>query len=166
MEERNYIPGPAKAMYWLYAGLLALVLYTGFNLLHPFVQGWRYPWGMGLMRAVNFHFAWALVLVAVVYMYYSTLGRPRHWKEPLGWFRLLLVAMTIWFFLLTYAVYRPWGWLQGFVSFLGGPIRVFMWYEGFLWVMLLATLIYAYSRWAVSPRYPHLRETAPAKEGV
>ncbi len=166
MEDRNYVPGQVRVLYWAYLALLAIVLYTGFHLFHPFVTGWRYPWGMGLMRIVNFHFTWLLVLVAVIYLYLATLARPRRWKEPLGWFRILLVLLTVWFFLLTYAVYRPWGWLQGFVNFLGGPIRAFMWYEGFLWVMLLATLIYAYARWAASERFPYVCQVPDAGERV
>jgi hypothetical protein len=164
-ERNNYIPGPTKALYGLYMGLLAAVLYSGFYLLHPFSSGWRYPWAMGFMRIANFHLMWILALVAVAYLYYATLGRPKYWKEPLGLFRALIALTTVWFFLLTYAVYRPWGWLQGFVTWLGGPAKAFVWYETFLWVMLILTMLYVYVRWTRSARYPHLREL-PAGEGV
>jgi len=167
MEERNYIPGPAKVLYGLYAGLLAAVLYSGFYLFHPFNSGWRYPWTMGLMREFNFHFSWLLVLVAVIYLYYSTLGRPKYWKEPLGIFRLILALSTVWFFLLDYAVYRPFGWLKGFVNFLGGPIKADLWFEGWLWFLVLSTVIYIYVRWTKSARYPSLTEPKVASgEGV
>jgi hypothetical protein len=166
MKDRNYIPGPAKALYGIFLGTLAVVLYTGFNHFHPFLSGWRYPWGMGLARDLNFHAAWFLGLTAVVYLYYATLGRPKTWKEPLGIFRILIALLTIWFFLLTYAVYRPYGWLSGMVSWIGGVAATFKTYEIFLWVMLLATVIYLYARWAKSERFPRLTASGARGEVV
>ena len=101
MKDKISVPGPAKAMYGTYIGALILVLYTGFNLLSPFLSGWRYPWSNELAAIFNFYMCWILVLTAIVYLYYSTLGRPEGWNEPLGAFRIFLVLLTVWFGLLT-----------------------------------------------------------------
>jgi hypothetical protein len=162
MKEKIYIPGPAKAMYGLYLGVLALVLYTGFYIFSPFISGWRYPWSYGLMQAFNFWLSWILVLTAFVYLYYATLGKPREWKEPLWIYRLIISLLTIWFFLLTYAVYKPYGWLNAMVMWIGGPAQTFKVYQLFLWIMLLVNLIYIYARWVKSERFPKL--TAPKAE--
>ena len=156
MKEKNYIPGPARVMYGVYLGSLALVLYSGFYLWHPFSSGWRYPWVMGFMGELNFFAAWILALTAFVYLYYATLGRPGVWREPLYWFRIIIGLVTIWFFLLDFAVYRPFGWLNGLVMALGGVMWTVNIFETFLWVMLLMNLIYIYVRWVKSERYPHL----------
>jgi len=159
LKEKITVPGPAKVMYRIYLGALILALYSGFSLFHTFLSGWRYPWSVGLMRVFNFYMGWVLALTAFVYLYYATLGKPAGWKEPLGIFRALLALLTIWFFLLTYAVYRPYGWLQKMVSWIGGPAKTFALYEIFLWVMLLMTVIYIYARWAKSERFPRLRSS-------
>lgn len=156
MKEKIYTPGPAKAMYAIYLGALLLVLYSGFCRFHPFISGWRYPWSMALMIELNFFTSWILVLTAFVYLYYATLGRPKEWNEPLGAFRLFISILTLWFFLLTYAVYRPYGWLNGLVQKLGGVSGTYMIYELFLWVMLLVNIIYVYARWTKSERFPSL----------
>lgn len=157
MKEKISIPGPAKSMYVVYLSVLALVLYTGFYFLHPFISGWRYPWSMALMREFNFYLSWILVLTAFVYLYYATLGRPREWKEPLYIFRIIIGLLTIWFFLLTYAAYQPFGWLNAMVMWMGGPAQTLKVYELFLWVMLLLNVIYVYARWAKSERFPRLK---------
>lgn len=156
MKEKNIIPGPAKAMYGTYFGFLVLTLYTGFYFLHPFISGWRYPWSMALMREFNWFLTWGLALVAFVFLYYQTIGHRAEWKEPLAIYRICICVLTIWFWFLTYAVYRPFGWLHGLVSWFGGTAATFQIYEAFLWIMLLVSLIYIYARWAKSARYPHL----------
>ncbi len=163
MKEKTHIPGPAKSMYGVYAGSLALVIYSGFCRTHPFVSGWRYPWSMALMNTFNFLMVWVLALVSFVYLYYALLGKPRDsgWNEPLGVFRIILALLALWFFFLSFAIYQPWGWLSGLISLLGGGAKALKWYELFLWVMLLVNLIYVYARWAKSARFPRL--TAPKK---
>ncbi len=156
-----YVPGPARVMYGIYAGFMLLVIYTGFSYAHPFVSGWRYPWGTALMQTFNWVLMWGVVLVAVVYLYYALIDRPARWNEPLGWYRILLALLAIWFFLLTGAIYQPYGWMHWLVVGLGGPVRIYKVYELFLWIVLLANLIYVYARWAASPRFPKL--TAPKK---
>jgi len=156
MKEKNYIPGPAKAMYATYLGALLVVIYTGFNIAHPFLSGWRYPWAMSLSRELNFLAGWVIVLVSVVYLYYATLGRPRNWNEPLGIFRIIIALLTVWFWLLIYAVYKPYGWLNGLAMALGGVSKTTKIFELFLWIMLLINLIYLYARWVKSERYPGL----------
>ncbi|MBN2168736.1 MAG: hypothetical protein JW738_05785 [Actinobacteria bacterium] len=162
MKDKISVPGPAKAMYGVYLGALILVLYTGFNMFHPFLSGWRYPWSNDLAIIFNFYMSWILVLTAIVYLYYSTLGRPEGWKEPLFIFRIFICLLTIWFGLLTYAAYQPFGWLSGLVGALGGVAGTFKIYELFLWIMLLVNVIYLYARWAKSSRFPKL--TAPRSE--
>lgn len=157
MKDKINVPGPARVMYRIYLAALVLVLYTGFNQFHPFLSGWRYPWSMSLAQVFNFFTCWILVLVAVVYLYYSTLGRPRGWVEPLWIFRWFISLLTIWFFLLTYAVYEPNGWLNGLVNALGGVSGTSRIYELFLWALLLVNLIYIYARWVKSERFPRLR---------
>ena len=163
MKEKICIPGPAKSMYGVYAGSLALVIYSGFCRTHPFVSGWRYPWSMALMNTFNFLMVWVLALVSFVYLYYALLGKPKDsgWNEPLGVFRIILALLALWFFFLSFAVYQPWGWLSGLISLLGGGAKALKWYELFLWIMLLVNLIYVYARWAKSERFPRL--TAPRK---
>jgi len=164
MKEKNYIPGPAKSMYAIYLSALAVSIYLGFNNLHPFLSGWRYPWGMGIARNLGLIATWIVVLTAGVYLYYATLGKPKKWREPLGWFRIILGLLAIWYFLLTYAVYYPNGWLSGMVSWMGGVTGAFRIYEIFLWVVLLVNIIYIYARWATSERFPHLRAAKSGEE--
>ena len=163
MKDKIHIPGPAKSMYGIYAGSLALVIYSGFCRTHPFVSGWRYPWSMALRNTFNFLMVWVLALVSFVYLYYALLGKPKDsgWNEPLGAFRIILALLALWFFFLSFAIYQPWGWLSGLISLLGGGARALKWYELFLWIMLLVNLIYVYARWAKSERFPRL--TAPRK---
>jgi len=161
MKEKIRIPGPARSMYGTYLGILVVVLYTGFYLYHPFFAGWRYPWSMGLMKVFNFYLAWILVLTAFVYLYYATLGRPKDWNEPLGIFRIFIGLLTIWFFLLTFAVYQPFGWMRWLVDLMGGIAETTKIYELFLWVMLLVMVIYVYARWAKSERFPRLSTRKP-----
>ena len=153
-------------MYRTYLAVLALVLYTGFDTFHPFLSGWRYPWSMSLAGVFNFYLCWILVLVAFVYLYYAILGRPKGWNEPLGIFRIFIGLLTIWFFLLTFAAYRPNGWLNGLVHVLGGPVGTFKLYELFLWVMLLVNVIYIYARWVKSERFPRLTSAGRTKKVV
>jgi hypothetical protein len=136
--------------------VLVVVLYSGFYIFHPFISGWRYPWSMALMKEFNFYLSWILVLTAFVYLYYATLGRPKDWNEPLGIFRIFIGLLTIWFFLLTYAVYSPSGWMRWLVDGLGGISETWKIYELFLWVILLVNVIYVYARWAKSERFPRL----------
>jgi len=155
-DKKISIPGPAKSMYWAYLGVLALVLYSGFDLFHSFTSGWRYPWSMALMRDLNWLVVWAFALIAVVYLYYALLGRPKGWKEPLGAFRIVLAILAIWFWFLTFAVNQPFGWLHGLVNAFGGVAGTFKMYEIFLWILLLVNVIYLYARWAASERFPRL----------
>lgn len=156
MKDKINVPGPAKVMYRAYLGVLLVVLYSGFYIFHPFISGWRYPWSNALTRELNFLVVWALFLIAVVYLYYDLIGRPEGWNEPLRIFRIIIGVLTIWFWLLSYGVYKPFGWLSGFVGWLGGPTQLFKLYELFIWVMLLVNVIYIYARWAKSERFPHL----------
>jgi hypothetical protein len=163
VKDKIHIPGPVKSMYGIYAGSLALVIYSGFCRTHPFVSGWRYPWSMALMNTLNFLMVWVLALVSFVYLYYALLGKPKDsgWNEPLGIFRIILALLALWFFFLSFAIYQPWGWLSGLIALLGGGGKALKWYELFLWTMLLVNLIYVYARWAKSQRFPML--TAPKK---
>lgn len=165
MKEKINIPGPAKVMYALYAGALALAIYSGFCRTHPFVSGWRYPWSLALMNTFNFIMVWVLALVSFVYLYYALLGKPKDaaWNEPLGAFRIVLGLLALWFFFLSFAIYQPNGWLSGLISFLGGPAKALKWYELFLWVVLLVNLIYVYARWAKSERFPRLTAAKKAE---
>lgn len=164
MKEKIQVPGAARVMYWIYSGALIVTLYTGFQRFHPFLTGGRYPWAYALANQLNFLAVWVLVLTAFVYLYYSTLGRPKGWREPLWIFRWFIVALTIWFFLLSYAVYQPNGWLNGLVNALGGVNGTQRIYELFLWVIILTNVIYIYARWAVSDRFPRLTASKPEKE--
>ena len=164
MKEKNYIPGPAKSMYAIYLSALAVSIYLGFNYFYPFLSGWRYPWGMGIAKNLSIIATWIVVITAVVYLYYATLGRPKRWKEPLGWFRIILSLLAIWYFLLTYAVYYPNGWLSGMVGWMGGLLSAMRIYGIFLWVVLLLNIIYVYVRWATSERFPHLRAVKSGEE--
>jgi len=161
MKKKVNIPGAAKAMYGLYAGFLLLWLYSGFCVFHPFVSGWRYPWTYGFARLINVYAVWGLFLTAIVYIYYALLGKPKGWNEPLGWFRLLIAVLTIGAWFLSNAVYRPLGWTNWMAHLFGGIIRVDMLFELYLWFLLLIVVIYAYSRWAKSERFPKFR----TKEG-
>ena len=163
MKEKINIAGPAKVMYAVYAGALALVIYSGFCRTHPFVSGWRYPWALALMNTFNFLMVWVLALVSFIYLYYALLGKPRDsgWNEPLGAFRIVLTLLALWFFFFSFAIYQPNGWLSGLISFFGGPSKALKWYELFLWIVLLLNLIYVYARWAKSERFPRL--SAPKK---
>jgi hypothetical protein len=164
MKEKNYVPGPAKSMYAVYLSALAVSIYLGFNNFNPFLSGWRYPWGMGIARNLSLIATWIVVITAVVYLYYATLGKPKKWREPLGWFRIILGLLAIWYFLLTYAIYYPNGWLSGMVGWMGGVAGAFKVYEIFLWVVLLVNIIYIYARWTKSERFPHLKAVASEKE--
>lgn len=159
MKENISVPGPAKAIYGTYVGALILVIYTGFNTIDPFLSGWRYPWSNELAITFNFYMTWILALTAVVYLYYATLGRPKGWNEPLGIFRIIISLLTIWFWLLTYAAYQPFGWCHWLVDLLGQTAGTMKVYGLFLWVMVLVNVIYAYVRWVKSSRFPKL--TAP-----
>jgi hypothetical protein len=152
--EKTFIPGPAKSIYGAYLGVLALVLYSGFYMFHVFTSGWRYPWSTALMRDLNWILVWAFALL--VYLYYALIARPKAWKEPLGAYRIVLAVLAIWFWFLTAAVNRPFGWLHGMVSAFGGVAGIFKTYELFLWIILLVNVIYIYARWASSERFPAL----------
>ncbi len=165
MKEKTKVPGPAKSMYAVYLSALAVSIYTGFNNFHPFLSGWKYPWQMGIARTLGLASIWVVALTAVVYLYYSTLGRPRGWNEPLGLFRALLAFLAIWYFLVSFAVYDPNGWLKGLVHGLGGIDGIWRVYSIFLWIVLLVNVIYVYARWARSERFPRLR-AARGGEGV
>lgn len=156
-KEKVRIPGPAKAMYITYLALLALALYSGFYRFHIFTSGWRYPWSNALMIDFNWALVWALALVSVIYIYYALLGRQKDsWNEPLGVFRIILALLAIWFWFLTYAVNKPFGWLSGMVNAFGGIAGTWNVYEAFLWILLLVNVIYVYARWARSERFPRL----------
>ena len=162
VKDKTLIPGPAKAMYWTYLALLALVLYSGFYRFHIFTSGWRYPWSNALMIDFNWALVWALALLAVVYLYYALLGRPKgSWNEPLGAFRVVLALVAVWFWFLTYAVNRPYGWLSGMVHAFGGIAGTWNVYEAFLWILLLLNVIYLYARWAKSERFPGITAKKP-----
>jgi hypothetical protein len=162
MKDKITIPGPAKAMYATYLSALAVSIYTGFNNFHPFLQGWRYPWQMGFAKNLGIVSIWVVVLTSVVYLYYSTLGRPKGWNEPLGWFRIVLALLAIWYFLLSYVVYFPNGWLKGIA---GSVVTSWKVYSVFLWIVLLLNIIYVYARWAKSERFPRFK-AAGSGEGV
>ncbi|MDY6796569.1 MAG: hypothetical protein SWK76_15020 [Actinomycetota bacterium] len=164
MKDKIYVPGPAKSMYAIYLSALAVSIYLGLNNLHPFLSGWRYPWGTSITQNINLVATWIVVIVAVVYLYYSTLGKPKRWNEPLVWYRILLSLLSVWYFLLTYALYHPNGWLRGMVDWLGGIAALFNYYEAFLWVVLLANLIYIYVRWVKSERFPRFRAVDKREE--
>ncbi|OFW55524.1 MAG: hypothetical protein A2V52_07280 [Actinobacteria bacterium RBG_19FT_COMBO_54_7] len=167
MKERIYIPGPVKVMYALYLSALAVSIYAGFNLLHPFLSGGRYPWQMGFAKNLGIIAVWTVILTAIIYLYYSMLGKPGNtrWNEPLKLFRLFLVLFSIWWFLLTFAAYYPLGWARWLASGLGGIANTYRYFEITLWAVLLINIIYVYARWAVSPRFPRLR-AARSGEGV
>lgn len=162
MKEKINIPGPAKSIYGLYMGFLLLVTYTGFNTFHEFASGWRYPWTNAFLRLFNLYAGWALALVALVYLYYATLGRPKDWNEPLGWFRIVLAVLAIGFWFLVNAIATPFGWMHWLVSLFGGAARTYAIYELYLWLLILVNVIYVYARWAKSERFPRL--TAPKAE--
>ncbi|MHB8894748.1 MAG: hypothetical protein ACYC99_06155 [Candidatus Geothermincolia bacterium] len=156
-KETIRIPGPARAIYWTYLGVLALVLYSGFYRFHIFTSGWRYPWSNALMIDFNWALVWALALLAVVYLYYALVGRPEgSWSEPLGIFRVALALLAIWFWFLTYAVNRPFSFLSGMVNAFGGVAGTWKVYELCLWLVVLLNVIYVYARWAKSERFPRL----------
>jgi hypothetical protein len=156
-KEKIQIPGPAKAIYWAYLGVLAMVLYSGFYRFHIFTSGWRYPWSNALMRDLNWAFVWAFALLAVVYIYYALVGKPKDsWSEPLGIFRMILALLAVWFWFLTYAVNWPFGFLSGMVNVFHGVAGTWKLYELTLWLILLLNVIYVYARWAKSERYPSL----------
>lgn len=160
MKEKIRIPGPAKVMYATYLTALAISVYLGFNNLHPFLEGWRYPWQMSIARTVNLAAVWAVALTAGVYLYYATLGRPKGWNEPLAWYRIVLALLSIWYFLLTYAVLLPTSWMRWLNDAFGGIAHTWKIYEVFLWIVLLANIIYLYARWTKSERFPRLRAAA------
>jgi TRAP-type uncharacterized transport system fused permease subunit len=151
MKEKIYIPGPAKSMYAIYLTALAMSIYTGINNFHPFLSGWRYPWQMSIAQNLGMASIWVMVLTAVVYLYYATLGKPKRWNEPLGWFRIVLALLAVWYFLLSYAVYNPNGWLKGMV---GDVMTTWKVYSIFLWIVLLLNIIYLYARFTKSQRFP------------
>ena len=165
MKEKIYIPGPAKSMYAIYLSALAVSIYTGFNVFHPFMSGWRYPWQMGFPQNLGMLSIWVMVLTAGVYLYYATLGRPKRWHEPLGWFRIILALVAIWWFLITYAVYLPTSWMKWLVSGLGGVENTFKAFDVTIWFVLLINIIYIYVRWAKSERFPRFRAVSGG-EGV
>ncbi len=167
MKEKIYIPGPVKVMYALYLSALAVSIYAGFNLLHPFLSGGRYPWQMGFAKNLGIVSVWTVVLTAVVYLYYSTLGKPGNtsWNEPLKWFRVFLVLLAIWWFFVTYAAYYPTSWMKWLVTGLGGIANTYRFFEVTLWAVLLINIIYLYARWAVSSKFPGFK-AARSGEGV
>jgi TRAP-type uncharacterized transport system fused permease subunit len=164
MKEKIHIPGPAKTIYAVYLAALAVSIYTGFNNFHPFLSGWRYPWQMSIAQNLGMVSIWVMVISAVVYIYYATLGKPKKWNEPLGWFRMVLALLAVWYFLLSYAVYKPNSWLKGIA---GDVVTSWKVYSVFLWIVLLLNIIYLYARWAKSGHFPRLRATATGnREGV
>jgi hypothetical protein len=165
MKDKISIPGPAKAMYATYLSALAVSIYVGFNNFSPFLEGWRYPWQMGIAKNLGMISIWVVGITAVVYLYYATLGKPKGWKEPLGWFRILLALLAIWYFLLSYAVYFPNGWMKWLVDAMDGIVYSWKIYQVFLWVVLLVNVIYLYTRWAKSSRFPRFWVTKK-EEGV
>ena len=165
MKEKIKIPGPAKAIYATYLSALAVSIYVGFNNLHPFLEGWRYPWQMSIAQNLGLISIWVTGITAVVYLYYATLGRPKGWNEPLGWYRILLALLAIWYFLLSYAVYLPNSWMQWLNNAFSGIAGTWKIYDIFLWIMLLVNIIYLYARWTCSSRFPRFWE-AKKGEGV
>jgi TRAP-type uncharacterized transport system fused permease subunit len=162
MKEKIYIPGPAKSMYAIYLTALAMSIYTGINNFHPFLSGWRYPWQMSIAQNLGMASIWVMVLTAVAYLYYATLGKPKRWNEPLGWFRIILALLAVWYFLLSYAIYNPNGWLKGMV---GDVMTTWKVYSVFLWIVLLLNIIYLYARFTKSARFPRFW-AAGDREGV
>jgi hypothetical protein len=160
MKEKIYIPGPVKVLYALYLSGVAVSIYAGFNLLHPFLSGGRYPWQYSFAKNLGMVAIWVMGIAAVIYLYYATLGKPRNsrWNEPLKWFRYFLVLLAVWWFLLTYAAYYPTGWMHWLVNGLGGVEGTYRWFELFLWLVLVINVIYLYARWAVSSRFPGFRK--------
>jgi hypothetical protein len=154
MKEKIKIPGPAKAIYATYLSALAISIYVGFNNLHPFLEGWRYPWQMGIAQNLGLISIWIVVITSVVYLYYATLGRPKGWKEPLGWYRIALALLGMWYFLLSYAVYLPNSWMKWLNDAFGGIANTWKVYDVFLWVVLLVNVIYIYARWTKSRTFP------------
>lgn len=165
MKDKIKIPGPAKAMYATYLAALAVSIYVGFNNLHPFLEGWRYPWQMGIAQNLGLISIWVVALTSVVYVYYATLGRPGGWNEPLWWYRIVLALLAVWYFLLSYAVYLPNSWMRWLNDAFGGIANTWKAYDVFLWIVLLANVIYIYARWTKSPAFPHFR-VAKKQEGV
>jgi hypothetical protein len=165
MAEKIKIPGPAKAIYATYLSALAVSIYLGFNNLHPFLEGWRYPWQMGIAQNLGLISIWIVAITSVVYIYYATLGKPRGWNEPLGWYRIILALLAIWYFLLSYAVYLPNSWMKWLNDAFGGIANTWKAYDVFLWVVLLANVIFLYARWTKSERFPRFR-AAGKEEGV
>ncbi|RJP27730.1 MAG: hypothetical protein C4536_13535 [Actinobacteria bacterium] len=165
MKVKISIPGPAKAMYAAYLSALVVSIYAGINVFRPFLQGWRYPWQT--LYAVNLGIVsiWVVALTAGVYFYYDTLGRPRGWNEPLRWFRAILALLAIWYFLVSYALYYPQGWMSWLVNGLGGIRHTWVTYSITVWVVALVNIIYIYTRWASSERFPHFKATSK-EEGV
>ncbi|MEW6554592.1 MAG: hypothetical protein AB1384_09935 [Actinomycetota bacterium] len=163
MKEKIKIPGPAKVIYATYLSALAISIYLGFNNLHPFLEGWRYPWQMSVAQGFGLISIWIVVLTSVTYIYYATLGRPTGWNEPLGWYRIVLALLAIWYFLLSYAVYLPNSWMKWLNDAFGGIAYTWKVYDVFLWVMLLANVIYIYARWTKSRAFPRFRTVK--KEG-
>jgi hypothetical protein len=143
MKEKIHIPGPAKSMYAVYLAALAVSIYTGFNNFHPFLSGWRYPWQMSITKNLGMASIWVMVITAVIYLYYATLGRPGNWNEPLGWFRIVLALLAMW--------YKPNSWLDGMV---GDVVTSWKVYSVFLWIVLLVNIIYLYARFTKSERFP------------
>ena len=165
MKEKISIPGPAKAIYATYLSALAVSIYTGFNNFHPFLSGWRYPWQMGFAKNLGMISIWAMVLAAGAYLYYDTLGRPKGWNEPLRWFRIILALLAIWYFLITFAMYYPNGWMNWLVSGLGGIRNTWVAFSVSIWIVILVNIIYIYARWAASERFPRFR-AVKKEEGV
>lgn len=142
MKEKISIPGAAKAMYLTYLGALLVVLYTGFNIVKPFLSGWRYPWATSFAADLNFAAIWVLGLTSLVFLYYVSLGRPKGWKEPLVWARIILALLAIWFFFLSYAVLFPRGWMSWLVSGIGGYNDTLGLYHLFLTIMVIVNSLY------------------------
>lgn len=140
--KKTSIPGAAKAMYLIYLGALTVALYTGFNTFGLFLEGWRYPWATSFAADLNLASIWALGIVSVVYLYYVSLGRPRGWREPMVWARVLLALLAVWFFFLSYAVLFPHGWMSWLVDWLGGLGPTFKVYRIFLPLMVIFNSLY------------------------
>jgi hypothetical protein len=166
MKEKIYIPGPVKVMYALYLSALAVSIYAGFNLLHPFLSGGRYPWQMSFAKNLGIISIWIVALTAVVYLYYATLGKPGNtaWNEPLKWFRVFLVLLAIWWFFITYASYYPLSWMRWLVTGFNGIENTYRYFEISLWAVMLVNIIYVYARWAVSPRFPRFKVAKRGEE--
>ena len=165
MKEKISIPGPAKAMYAVYLSALVVSIYAGINAFRPFLQGGRYPWQT--LYAVNLGIVsiWVVALTAGVYLYYDSLGRPKGWSEPLRWFRIVLALLAVWYFLVTFAMYYPNGWMGWLVDGFNGIRNTWVAYSFTVWIVILVNVIYIYARWASSERFPRLR-AARKEEGV